>query len=69
MGNSREQLPTWFGNAAIRAARDQDGHIIGATIICLVEHDNLTMLPDLLLESAHKAIDLAAAEDARNRSA
>lgn len=67
MVQSRESFPPWFGNACVSAARDQDGRIIGVTLTCLVEHDKLTMLPDMLLESAHDVMDRAAAADARRR--
>lgn len=46
-------------NAHISAALDQDGKIIGVQVRCLFLHDQITLLPDMMIDSAHRVLDRA----------
>jgi hypothetical protein len=47
-------------NARIEPARDERSRIIGVEIRCLFTHDQISELPEMFVESAHRVLDEAA---------
>lgn len=54
MATTVERMP--IGNAKLELARDQDGAVIGVTIIMLVKTNDIIALPAMFREQARQLV-------------